>query len=431
MSFIRLKSYARGLLSSIQSYRLATCVFCTMSLLMAFVGSNSVMADCTLSAPSAWICSGTIDNQTITGGNSGNQWTFLNGVTGHLTLVAGTGADMQLLDFSAFTSHLTINLSSTDAQMVATGLQIVLQNFNGGSLSLGVVGGTGNDEITGSIGNDSLYGEDGNDTIAGGAGEDDLYGGTGDDSIEGGAGNDGIYGNAGNDVIEGGAGNDSIEGGTGDDVIAGGAGNDSIEGGADNDSLEGGMGSDTIAGGAGNDVIEGGADNDWVIGDAGDDTLSGGAGDEDLILGGEGLEDTLTEVTRADCQNLAVVDVEINECLAEPDVVVIESRPLTPELCITRASRVSFEDNLLLVFSDFTNTANGMAITHIPLSSLRAPTDEEKASGLPIWLAYKDSEFAPGWSVAVYWQANHYGFVIYTDYGKNVYDDTGAICGWF
>lgn len=97
-------------------------------------------------------------------------------------------------------------------------------------------------------------------------------------------------------------------------------------------------------------------------------------------------------------------------------------------LCITPGSRIGFEDNKLLVFSDFSSTANGMLISEIPFSSLRAPSDEEKASGQPILVGSKASEFAQGWFVEVYWQNDRYGVVIYNNGGNSVYDVTGASC---
>jgi hypothetical protein len=84
---------------------------------------------------------------------------------------------------------------------------------------------------------------------------------------------------------------------------------------------------------------------------------------------------------------------------------------------------------MLLIFSDFQATPNGMIITEIPLRVLRNPTDEEKAADAWVPLIAKDSEFAPGWSVGLYWHDNHYGVQIFKD--GTLFDDTDAICGWF
>lgn len=63
-------------------------------------------------------------------------------------------------------------------------------------------------------------------------------------------------------LVLGGAGNDTMSGWEFSDVYAGGAGNDTLSGGNGDDVLHGGSGNDTITGGAGVDVMRGGADNE-------------------------------------------------------------------------------------------------------------------------------------------------------------------------
>ncbi len=79
---------------------------------------------------------------------------------------------------------------------------------------------SGNDEITGTAGDEVIDGGKGNDILNGGAGADELYGGKGNDTLNGGAGADELYGGKGDDtlvfdaadaVINGGAGNDTLE----------------------------------------------------------------------------------------------------------------------------------------------------------------------------------------------------------------------------
>lgn len=96
----------------------------------------------------------------------------------------------------------------------------------GNALDNRIVGGTGNDTLSGLGGNDSIQGGDGNDRLLGGDGNDTLRGDAGDDVIEGGAGNDQLYGGDGNDQLNGGDGVDVIEGGAGNDILSGGAGAD-------------------------------------------------------------------------------------------------------------------------------------------------------------------------------------------------------------
>jgi len=91
-----------------------------------------------------------------------------------------------------------------------------------------MLGGAGNDRLTGNSAFNFIDGEADNDTLSGGAGNDSLLGGSGNDKLDGGVGNDGLLGGAGNDNLIGGAGNDELVGEFGNDTITGGAGNDII-----------------------------------------------------------------------------------------------------------------------------------------------------------------------------------------------------------
>jgi Ca2+-binding RTX toxin-like protein len=93
-------------------------------------------------------------------------------------------------------------------------------------------------------GDDDVYGGDGNDTIRGLGGEDWLYGQDGRDKV---------YGGADNDWIEGGEGNDDLFGGDNNDILWGDEGNDELYGEDDNDYLDGGAGADRLDGGDGID----------------------------------------------------------------------------------------------------------------------------------------------------------------------------------
>jgi Ca2+-binding RTX toxin-like protein len=78
-------------------------------------------------------------------------------------------------------------------------------------------------------------------------GDDTLTGTTGDDSLFGGNGKDVILGDAGNDTLVGGNGKDFLDGGAGDDSLVGGNGSDQLVGDGGNDILSGGHGSDHFA----------------------------------------------------------------------------------------------------------------------------------------------------------------------------------------
>ena len=66
-----------------------------------------------------------------------------------------------------------------------------------------MIGGSGNDTITGDANDNVLTGGAGNDTMVGGGGNDTFIGGTGANSMTGGTGNDTYYvDNVGDVVVE-------------------------------------------------------------------------------------------------------------------------------------------------------------------------------------------------------------------------------------
>lgn len=81
--------------------------------------------------------------------------------------------------------------------------------FNGTGLNDTVVGGLGNDILSGKGGNDVLLGAEGNDTLNGGGGDDTLYGDVGDDILKGGNGDDTLVGGTGTNTLDGGDGIDT------------------------------------------------------------------------------------------------------------------------------------------------------------------------------------------------------------------------------
>lgn len=193
------------------------------------------------------------DGQDTVDAGDGNDTVFSG--AGNDALQGGNGLDTA--DFTFFSdanlANLVIDLAAGTA---------VLQGAASGDAILGfetVIGGQGNDSITGSTGTNRLVGGDGRDSI---------------------------LGNGGFDTIEGGEDNDTATGGNADDDISGGNGNDSLTGGGGSDDLRGDEGNDTLAGGLGDDAFDGGSGNDLLI-DGGPDTAAGG---DDVYAGGDGLD---------------------------------------------------------------------------------------------------------------------------------------------
>lgn len=72
--------------------------------------------------------------------------------------------------------------------------------------------------------------------------------------------------------VIGGAGNDTLTGGGKADTLSGGAGNDSLSGGAGNDTVNGGDAADTLVASDGNDTLTGGAGSDYFFFGSGSST---------------------------------------------------------------------------------------------------------------------------------------------------------------
>lgn len=174
--------------------------------------------------------------------------------------------------------------------------------------------------LFGGSGNDNLQGSVREDFIDGGVGHDSVYAYFGDDVVLTGDGSDFISGHEGEDVLFGDAGEDELFGGQGDDVIFGGDGEDRMYGDGQEeagrwvgatgtytvvgayypgpnsyamfrdvseaesgaDTIKGGAGIDRLYGGAGDDALFGGTEGDFLFGEVGDDALYGDEGNDVL-----------------------------------------------------------------------------------------------------------------------------------------------------
>ncbi len=280
------------------------------------IASRSSSLDGTLQVTRSWMLS------TISSPNQLDKLT-LNGLAGDDQLSALSSAILNPAIMPEALMRIAID-GSTGNDLIR-GAQTAM----GGSGDDTIFGTDGNDVLLGGLGNDSiegLQGEDlilgdgtatgigafvidpytptgGNDTILGGDGADSINGGAGNDSIEGGDGADtigvmiaalnpllpGDFLEPGNDLIAGGLGDDSVQAGDGNDVVFGNEGQDRISGQAGNDTIDGGIGNDTIFGNEDNDTILGGDGKDTIDGGAGDDYIAGN-NDEDSILGAAGAD---------------------------------------------------------------------------------------------------------------------------------------------
>ena len=256
-------------------------------------------------------------------GQGGND--TLDGGLGADALWGGSGADAANYSSRSNGVEVTLDGEARDGQPgEGDNVQADVEN---------VIGGAGNDTVTGDAQANTLIGNDGDDALTGWPGNDTLDGGSGDDTLRGAAGNDLVRGGDDDDTLYPGFGTDDLKGGAGtdraeysgygavnvsiDDIandgyegkldnvrtdvedVVGSAGNDTITGSAQantlignggDDALTGLQGNDTLEGGAGSDVLRGAADNDAVRGGDGDDTLFPGFGTDDVLEGGGGTD---------------------------------------------------------------------------------------------------------------------------------------------
>ncbi len=297
------------------------------------------------------------DVLNITGGLDDKNFSFLRDDS-DLIIYTGAGTTIRLTNHFEYgiSSIETINIIGAGSIDMSYGNIIAVESESQNENVITeifvphlILGGTGDNALSGSLNNDIIYGGDGNDFLNGSHSDDKVYGGNGDDQVIGGAGADILHGGAGDDTIvgglgfdiadysgstsavsvnlgsglasdgygdtdtlfeiegitgsdfndtlfasnaiastiNGGAGNDNIQGRASDDILNGDAGSDNILGYAGNDTLNGGTGNDTLRGGNGDDVLYGGDHNDFLYGNNNNDTAYGGSGD-DSINGGNG-----------------------------------------------------------------------------------------------------------------------------------------------
>jgi len=142
--------------------------------------------------------------ENLTGGPENDTFTFANGkgVSGQID--GGDTTNFNTLDYSAYTTAINVNLTTG----VAT-------NIGGSVINItDILGGSGNDVLTGNTNGNLIWGNGGNDIINGMGGNDILVGGSGNDTITAGAGENLLLGGSGSDIISGGTGQDILFNGT-------------------------------------------------------------------------------------------------------------------------------------------------------------------------------------------------------------------------
>jgi uncharacterized delta-60 repeat protein len=140
---------------------------------------------------------GAADNDNLNGG-VGNDW--IDGNSGNDVMIGGDGFDTSNYSDRGSAVHVTLDGAANDGE-VSVGEADNVQTEE-------VLGGAGNDALTGSnTASDYLSGGGGADAITGNGGNDELTGGSGGDNLQGGQGDDYLHAqNNDRDTVNGGTG---------------------------------------------------------------------------------------------------------------------------------------------------------------------------------------------------------------------------------
>jgi Ca2+-binding RTX toxin-like protein len=310
----------------------------------------------------------------------------LNGDDGDDLLEGGAGGDnhtggagLDTADYSARIASVTVDLdgAADDGETAeADNVRPDVERLLGGAGDDTLTGNNATNVLEGAAGNDLLDpGRGAGDVTIGGADTDtvtystrtapvvaDLDGVADDgeagendqiatdvENLTGGSANDRLTGSAGINVLSGGSGNDVLDGGLGADLVLGGAGTDTADytgrsaavtadsdGAADDgeagegdtvetdvEGISGGSGDDVLTGTTGTNILFGGAGNDVIDGAQGDDELDGGPGNDDLT-GGAG-SDLLRSGAGADKVRSRDSSSDLVRCGADADIATGDS----------------------------------------------------------------------------------------------------------
>jgi len=144
--------------------------------------------------------------ENLTGGTGGDTFVLANGKGISGTIDGGGGTGLDELNYSAYTTPVSVNLTTDEATNVfggAPGGVTGIADVFGGSAADTLIGNASDNFLFGNGGNDSLDGMDGNNVLVGGSGNDTLT----------------VEGSTGRNLLLAGNGTDHLTGGTGDDIL--------------------------------------------------------------------------------------------------------------------------------------------------------------------------------------------------------------------
>lgn len=158
----------------------------------------------------------------IIGSNTANDHVNISQTGNTITVVADFNSNIPVSYDASTITEIQVHTRFGDDIVVATSDVTETMRLVGGFGNDQLTGGSGRNVFIGGAGNDIMYGRAGNDVFLGGDGNDIMYGMDGNDIIVGGNGNDKLYGGNGRDVLIGSQDDDVLDGGAGEDVLIGG-----------------------------------------------------------------------------------------------------------------------------------------------------------------------------------------------------------------
>ena len=349
-----------------------------------------------------------------------------------LSVLAGFTATLSTAQLSAFTT--ATGAVSTLVVNVGLGATYTLPNLTFTSLSVSLVGSTGDEDITGWTGAESITGLAGNDTLSGNDGNDTLSGGVGADSVVGGLGNDVFVFGATSEVsvgdrVDGTSGLDTllvsastdltglvllnidgvsiasgqtatfagaqvtgltwavtgVLGGAAETLVVNAASGDTVNlanftltnagvslvGAAGDEVLTGSQGGDTITGGLGADIMSGGDGDDTFIYNGTPDTAVG-----ETVNGGNGT-DTVRLSSSTNLTSVTFTDVEAFSLADGATLTLTPGQIATRTWLITGTSGGATESlNVTSATSDSTSLASLTGLTNLSIFLTGALGDE-------------------------------------------------------
>ncbi|MBL8818743.1 MAG: right-handed parallel beta-helix repeat-containing protein [Planctomyces sp.] len=338
-------------------------------LLLVTLASASIIENITGGAGNDILTGNTLANVLIggpgddllSGANGNDTYLFVaNNLLGSDTLTDSVGTET--ISFAGTMSGVEFTLGLTSLQVVNANVSVTLSAVTFDNL----IGGFGDDHLTGSTGNNVITGGGGDDMLAGSTGSDtylfdaDLPLGI-DTIIETGSGVDTIDLSAtttSSVVVDLSTTTVQIVNANLSLILQTASIIEAVRGGSQNDVLTGNSLANTLTGNAGNDTLIGLNGNDLLIGGAGNDTLDGGAGDDQYQF------DTDSQLGMDTVLDAAGVDA-IDFTLSTTRSVIVDLSVTTSQIINSNLTLVIPEELEIVLGSALNDTIRGNALANV------------------------------------------------------------------